>query len=324
MGHTDGEHVCAPLCDLWKTNAPDLSLDRTSLQLIRELRIIGVDTEDVPRLCFSQGLEEGVKSGSELAGDAGGTTSQRRCIGVLVFTLFFVDIAKSGCAFNRVLPAGGGCSHGFHRLLSGNNGIFIPWMSLDSNSFGGEETLDEGVDRARILPTRGVRVPPQQGDKVRAKSVNVPVDETFGRVGDRSTIVIDGERRESGSVGISKLEGRVAVPSLREGLDHGVISLLRGPACLVVHDVNQTTWSMLEKAKTFGVIEVRDLRDEMSNSFGSVLRNVGLEQTLLNEILKSFICEVDAELIEGVGATSHVLWSRKIEQTDEGDKVVAT
>lgn len=45
----------------------------------------------------------------------------------------------------------------------------------------------------------------QQGDKVRAEGIRVPLGETFRQVGDRPTIMIDGERRESGSVGISEL-----------------------------------------------------------------------------------------------------------------------
>ena len=146
MGHTDGERVCASLGDLWQTNTPDLALDRAPLQLIGELGIVGVDTEDVPRLGFFQSLKEGVESGSELAGDAGGTASRRRCIGFLVFTFLLVDISQGGCGLDRVLPPGGGCSHGLHRLLSGNDGIFISGVGLDRGSFGREETLDERID----------------------------------------------------------------------------------------------------------------------------------------------------------------------------------
>jgi hypothetical protein len=43
--------------------------------------------------------------------------------------------------------------------------------------------------------------------------------------------------------------------------------------------------------------------------------------TLLDEILKLFVGEVDAELIEGVGTIGRILPSRK---TNEGDKVIAT
>jgi hypothetical protein len=157
-------------------------------------------------LGFFQGLEQCVESGSELASDARDTAGRRGCIGVLVFTLLLVDVSKSGRALDRVLSAGGGRSHGLHRLLSGDNGIFILGVGLDSDGLGGEETLDERVDRAGILPAGGLGVPSQQGNEVRAESIDVPLDETFGRVGDRPTVMIDGECRESGSVGISELE----------------------------------------------------------------------------------------------------------------------
>ena len=52
-------------------------------------------------------------------------------------------------------------------------------MGLDSDGLGGEKTLDERIDQDGILPTRGLGVPSQQGDKIRAKDVNVPFDETF-------------------------------------------------------------------------------------------------------------------------------------------------
>jgi len=40
---------------------------------------------------------------------------------------------------------------------------------------------------------------------------------------------------------------------------------------------------------------------------------VVLEEALLNEILESFIGEVDTGLVKGVGTAGHVLWSRKVE-----------
>lgn len=89
--------------------------------------------------------------------------------------------------------------------------------------------------------------------------------------------MVDGKCRESGSVGVPKPERRVAIPSLSEGFDHGMVSLLRGPTCLVVHNVDQATGSVLEKTKAFGVVKVRNPGDVVNNSFGCVLRNVVLE-----------------------------------------------
>ena len=105
----------------------------------------------------------------------------------------------------------------------------------------------------------------------------------------------------------------MAVPSLSKSFDHGVIGLLRDPARLIIHDVDQTTWSMLKKSKAFGVVEVRNAGDVVGDSFSRVLWNVVLEKAFLNEILESFVGEVDAELVEGIGRAGHVLWSREIE-----------
>ena len=53
------------------------------------------------------------------------------------------------------------------------------------------------------------------------------------------------------------------------------------------------------------------------------------EKTFLNEVPELFVDETDTELVERVGATGqpvtgHVLWSGKIEQTNESDEIVAT
>jgi len=129
--------------------------------LVGKLGIVGVYAEDIPWLSFFQSLEQGVESGSELASDAGNTTSRGGYVGVLVLTFLLVDIAKSGSTLDCVLSAGGGGSHGFHGLLGGNNGIFILGMGLNSNGLGREKTFDEGVNRTGILPTGGVGVPSQ-------------------------------------------------------------------------------------------------------------------------------------------------------------------
>jgi hypothetical protein len=103
-----------------------------------------------------------------------------------------------------------------------------------------------------------------------------------------------------------------------------MISLLRGPTCLVVHNVDQAAGSMLKEPNAFGVVEVRNVGDVVGNSFSRVLRKVVLEKTFLDEVLESFVGEIDTELVERVGAAGHVLWSGKIEQTNESDEIVAT
>ena len=69
----------------------------------------------------------------------------------------------------------------------------------------------------------------------------------------------------------------------------------------------------VKKSKAFGVVEVRNAGDVVGDSFSCVLWNMVLEKAFLNEILESFVGEVDAELVEGIGRAGHVLWSREIE-----------
>ena len=49
-----------------------------------------------------------------------------------------------------------------------------------------------------------------------------------------------------------------------------------------------------------------------------------LEDAFLDEILQALVCEVNAGLVKGVGAASHVLWPREINETNEGGKIFAT
>lgn len=48
---------------------------------------------------------------------------------------------------------------------------------------------------------------------------------------------------------------------------------------------------------------------------------MSLKDTFLDEVLQAFIGKVDAELIKGVGATGHVLWSGEVEKANECVKV---
>ena len=76
---------------------------------------------------------------------------------------------------------------------------------------------------------------------------------------------------------------------------------------LVVHDVNQAAGSMLKEPKAFGVVKVQNTGDVMDNSFSRVLWKVGLKKTFLDEVLESFVGEIDTELVESVGTAGHVL-----------------
>ena len=62
----------------------------------------------------------------------------------------------------------------------------------------------------------------------------------------------------------------------------------------------------------------------MGDALAVVLGDVILEELLLNEVMETFVREVDGKLIEGIGSGSEVLRSKKVEKANEGDKVVLT
>ena len=61
--YTTSSHLCHP-------NGLDLSFHTSALKLIRQLGIIGVDTEDIPGLCLFNSLKKSVKGRLELASNA--------------------------------------------------------------------------------------------------------------------------------------------------------------------------------------------------------------------------------------------------------------
>jgi hypothetical protein len=86
--------------------------------------------------------------------------------------------------------------------------------------------------------------------------------------------------------------------------------------------VNEATRLVLQEPNALSVIEVGYCGDKARYALGCVLVNVGLEKPLLDPVVQPLIGEVDAEVIEGVRSTRHVLWSREIEETDERSEVV--
>src|SRR5258708_5463044 len=106
----------------------------------------------MPWLRFFQSLEKGVGGGTELASDAGNTTSRRGCAGVLVITFLLINIAKSGDAPDRVRSAGRGRSRGFHGLLSGNSGVFISGVGLDAMALAEKRPLIKGLIEPEFSP----------------------------------------------------------------------------------------------------------------------------------------------------------------------------
>jgi hypothetical protein len=102
-----------------------------------------------------------------------------------------------------------------------------------------------------------------------------------------------------------------------------VIRLLVGPAGLIIHDVDEATWLVLQEPYALCIVEVWDSGDEAGDTLGLVLIHLSLKNAFLYKAMKSFVSEVDAELVERVWATGHVLWAGKIKETNESIKIIA-
>ena len=71
--------------------------------------------------------------------------------------------------------------------------------------------------------------------------------------------------------------------------------------------MNKTTRLVLQQPDTLGVVEVRHAGNEARYALLRVLRHVRLERLALDEVHEALVGEVDAELVERVGARAHVL-----------------
>ena len=91
---------------------------------------------------------------------------------------------------------------------------------------------------------------------------------------------------------------------------------------LVIHDMNQTSWYILEETNAFNVVKVGNLQNKTGDAFDGVFIHVPFKQRFLNPVLEAFIGKVDAKLIQRIRTAGHVLRPRKIEETDESGKVV--
>ena len=61
--------------------------------------------------------------------------------------------------------------------------------------------------------------------------------------------------------------------------------------------------------------------NEPRDAFKVVLVDVALKQTPLNPVLEALVSKADAELVEGVGSTGHVLWAGEVEKADKDSEV---
>lgn len=68
LGHVDLEHIDASPGDLRKTDASNPTLHAPAYHLIRQLRVIRIDTENMSGLCLVQCLEQCIE-GPKLARD---------------------------------------------------------------------------------------------------------------------------------------------------------------------------------------------------------------------------------------------------------------
>ncbi|KAK1215117.1 hypothetical protein PQX77_022289 [Marasmius sp. AFHP31] len=83
-----------------------------------------------------------------------------------------------------------------------------------------------------------------------------------------------------------------------------MVGLLRASLRLVVHDVSETSGLVLKKTNAFRVVE-----------------GVRFEELSLGPVVQPFVGDVDAELVEGIGAGSHVLGAGEIEEGEEEEGI---
>ena len=103
---------------------------------------------------------------------------------------------------------------------------------------------------------------------------------------------------------------------------HRVVHLPVRSVSLVIHDVDEATRLVLEKINALSIVKVQHCRDKSGDALCLVLVDVWLEDTLLNKVLQTLVGKVDAELVKGVGAASHVLGTRKIKEPNKCIKAV--
>ena len=78
-------------------------------------------------------------------------------------------------------------------------------------------------------------------------------------------------------------------------------------ASLIIHDVDEATWLVLEKMNALGIVKVRHYRDKVEDTPCLAVVDVRLKDMLLDKVLQMLIGKVDAELVKGVGMACHVL-----------------
>src|SRR6202035_6025913 len=112
--------------------------------------------------------------------------------------------------------------------------------------------------------------------------------------------MVDGESREARSIGNPTLERRMIRPPFRKCFHHSVIGFLWRSPCLVIHNMHETPWLILQQPHTLRIIEVRYLWYESRDPFRCVLVHMALKESTLNTVLQPLIREIHAELVEGI------------------------
>ncbi|KAI9457023.1 hypothetical protein HD554DRAFT_2042422 [Boletus coccyginus] len=108
----------------------------------------------------------------------------------------------------------------------------------------GEEALDGTVEMI------GGEEPQRSETKSGlSKEINVAIKETLGEISNGPNEVVDGERWVSRVINRPDLEGEMVAPTLVECFRH---------PSLVIHDEDEATRLVLEKANTLGVVKVQD------------------------------------------------------------------
>ena len=75
----------------------------------------------------------------------------------------------------------------------------------------------------------------------------------------------------------------MVAPPFRKCFHHGMICFLWLLSCLIIHDMNQTSWYVLEETDAFSIIKVRNLQDETGDALGEETNESG--KVILAELL---------------------------------------
>lgn len=150
------------------------------------------------------------------------------------------------------------------------------WAATIVSSFQGWALAAIALAEERPFRKRLIHSTSKKRVEIRVNSIQISIQESFGRISDGAVVTTNRKRQR---------------------FHHCMICLLQLPLCLIIHNMNQTSWYVLEETEAFSVIKVRNLGDETGDAFDGIFLHVLFGEKLLDPDLEAFIGEVDAKLI---------------------------